>query len=315
MMVIIRFLLSVSTLGISEFFFTAPLPSGPRAFIAICSLGLSEFAFRKNVKFFVVEIAILAVIGAVTGQGGGSTGSNTAVTTPTAAGDAPSILISGDVEGLTWDCSDGRTGANFLTVQQYVPNIKIKLSKDASAATKLLVTVKRSGNLLVESISGTAASGVTFEDSKLEEIQISAEDPAGVQPFLYLSCTVKNGVRKPVPSIALPSQTPTPTVTTWYPDGYFVWSGDSDLAWRWMPHRKLDCTYSSGSCWGIYVISKSGCSSSLYAELTIFNKNNVQIDYSNDLTSSVGPFTKVQLIFDTFNDAANSGRLSQLSCY
>ena len=239
----------------------------------------------------------------------------TTTPTPPIAGGAPSILISGDVEGLSWDCSNGQSGAKYLTVQQYVPNLKIKLSKDASAATKLLVSVKRSGNPLVESISGTAVSGVTLEDSKLEEIQISAEDPSGVQPFLYLSCIVKKIVRKPVPSIALPSQTPTPTVTTWYPKGYSLWSGDSDLAWRWIPHRKFDCTYSSGSCWGIYVISKSGCSSSLYAELTIFNKNNVQIDYSNDLTSAVAPFTKVQLIFDTFNDAANGGRLSQLSCY
>ena len=109
--------------------------------------------------------------------------------------------------------------------------------------------------------------------------------------------------------------TPTPAPVAWYPSGFSTWTDDSDIAWKWVPSKELKCSYSGGSCWGIYVIAKSGCSSSLYAEISIFDDQNVQIDYANDLTSSVGPLTKAKLIFNTFTDAADTGKVSKISCY
>lgn len=122
---------------------------------------------------------------------------------------------------------------------------------------------------------------------------------------------------KPDYSIDIPTLTPTPTLApvAWYPSGYNTWLEDNDIAWKWVPGKELECGYSSGSCWGIYVIPKYGCSSSLYAEITIFDNQNVQIDYANDLTSAVGPSTKVKLIFNTFNDDADTGKVSKISCY
>ena len=66
---LVRILLSLCTFGISEFFFSTPLPNRPRQWIAVLSLGFSEIAFRKNVKFFVVYISIFAVLGFVGGAG------------------------------------------------------------------------------------------------------------------------------------------------------------------------------------------------------------------------------------------------------
>ena len=63
------------------------------------------------------------------------------------------------------------------------------------------------------------------------------------------------------------------------------------------------------------VIAKSGCSSSLYGEINIFDSSDVQIDYTNDSTSTVSPMQKVKLTFDTFNDQAQTAQIGELRCY
>lgn len=99
----------------------------------------------------------------------------------------------------------------------------------------------------------------------------------------------------------------------WYPADYEEFS--SNLAWRWGTNKETSCSYNSGSCWSVMVISKSGCSSSLYGEIKIFDSGNVQIDYTNDSTSSVSPMQKVKLTFDTFNEQAKTAQIGELRCY
>jgi hypothetical protein len=99
----------------------------------------------------------------------------------------------------------------------------------------------------------------------------------------------------------------------WYPADYQEFS--SNLAWRWGTSKETTCSYSSGSCWSVMVIAKSGCSSSLYGEIKIFDSSDVQIDYTNDSTSTVSPMQKVKLTFDTFNDEAQTAQIGELRCY
>jgi hypothetical protein len=96
----------------------------------------------------------------------------------------------------------------------------------------------------------------------------------------------------------------------WYPDGYNEWSDDSDLAWKWANGRSCNL---GDSCWHVQVVSNYGCDS-LYAELNIFDYAGNQIDYTNDLTSTVYPNSPVILEFSTYNSDSSSGRLSQLTC-
>jgi hypothetical protein len=53
----------------------------------------------------------------------------------------------------------------------------------------------------------------------------------------------------------------------------------------------------------------------LYAELSILDKSDVQVGYTNDSVSSALPMQKSKLIFNSYEDAANSARLSKISCY
>lgn len=100
----------------------------------------------------------------------------------------------------------------------------------------------------------------------------------------------------------------------WYPAGFTAYAYDETLAWRWGTSKETNCTYDSASCWSVLVISKNGCSS-LYGEIKIFDSSDVQIDYTNDTTSTVSPLQKVKLTFDTFNDNASSANIGKLSCH
>ena len=103
--------------------------------------------------------------------------------------------------------------------------------------------------------------------------------------------------------------------SSWVPAGFTQWVSDDNLAWRWATSAETTCTYGTGACWAAMVVTKSGCPRSLYAEVNIFDKNDVQISYTNDTLSSVQPLQKVRLTFDTFSEEAQTARMSKFSCY
>jgi len=99
----------------------------------------------------------------------------------------------------------------------------------------------------------------------------------------------------------------------WYPKGFV--SYDSSTAYRFLDYGKdYRCTYSSSYCWGVEMLTKYGCSS-LYAEMTILDSSGRNIGFTNDTASSIRPNEKVILIFDSFEDGADQGRLDLISCY
>ena len=101
---------------------------------------------------------------------------------------------------------------------------------------------------------------------------------------------------------------------SWIPAGFNAYSEDQSLAWRWGTKSETKCTYSSGSCWSVMVTSKDGCPSGIYGEIAILDKSDVQIDYTNYTTTRVLAGTNVKMTFDTFNEEADTARLSKLSC-
>ena len=116
------------------------------------------------------------------------------------------------------------------------------------------------------------------------------------------------------------SETKSPTVVTetyddsWIPAGFSGYPENDNIAWRWATESETRCTYSSGACWTALVIAKNECRSGIYAEVAIFDKSGVQIDFANEQTTRVLPNTKVSLTFDTFNESADTARISEISC-
>jgi hypothetical protein len=106
-----------------------------------------------------------------------------------------------------------------------------------------------------------------------------------------------------------------PVDTSWIPSDFNSYSGNDNIAWKWADAvgGGYDCEYGD-SCWALLVITRDGCPNGMYAELAIFDRNDIQIDYANDLTTYVSPKQKVRLGFDTFNDNARTASVAEINC-
>jgi len=98
----------------------------------------------------------------------------------------------------------------------------------------------------------------------------------------------------------------------WYPKGFD--SFDSNIAYRFLKGSEYKCTFYGASCWGIEIVAKNGCNN-LYAELTIFDSADRNIGWTNDSATNVRAGKKAVLVFATYEDGADKGSLSEVSCY
>jgi len=53
----------------------------------------------------------------------------------------------------------------------------------------------------------------------------------------------------------------------------------------------------------------------LYAEISLLDKNGVQIGYTNDTLSSALSMQENKMIFNTYEKEASEVRLAKISCY
>jgi hypothetical protein len=100
----------------------------------------------------------------------------------------------------------------------------------------------------------------------------------------------------------------------WYPKDFQLY--EENIAYRFLSYSKGEyrCSYSGAYCWGIEIVTQSGCNN-LYAELTILDSTGRNIGFTNDTTSGVRAKERVILVFDTFENGADQGRLAKVSCY
>jgi hypothetical protein len=134
---------------------------------------------------------------------------------------------------------------------------------------------------------------------------------------LWVVNAVNQSLNPDVPSSSANSSSEESIATyddSWIPNGFTGFTTDDNLAWRWGTKKETNCTYSYGSCWSVVVVTKEGCPSGIYGEIAILDKSDVQIDYTNDTTTLVPAGEKVKMTFDTFNEEAETARLSKLTC-
>jgi hypothetical protein len=96
----------------------------------------------------------------------------------------------------------------------------------------------------------------------------------------------------------------------WYPKGYSEYS-DGLTAWKWVDRS---CSYYSGRCNHMDVVSAVGCSS-LYVEVNFLDASGSVVDWSNDTARGLSAGQTAKLEFVTFGDAAKSADLVEVSCY
>lgn len=98
----------------------------------------------------------------------------------------------------------------------------------------------------------------------------------------------------------------------WYPEGFSEWTGDSNIAWKWVTGMYCDL---GDWCWHIKVISDSGCADGVYAELNLLDSGDNVIGFTNDSVASLGAREVAIMELSTYNDRVDSGRLVTLNCH
>jgi hypothetical protein len=98
----------------------------------------------------------------------------------------------------------------------------------------------------------------------------------------------------------------------WYPEGYYQWADDSNVAWKWVD--VYDCSYADW-CWKAKIITATGCLDGLYAEISILDSADNVVDFTNDTVSRLGPMDVALMEFGTFNSVHAAGRMAKISCH
>jgi hypothetical protein len=98
--------------------------------------------------------------------------------------------------------------------------------------------------------------------------------------------------------------------SSWVPTGFTSW--DQEVAYKWVDDPTCD-TYSV--CAAVQVVANKDCTSNLYAELILQDKNYVQYDYTNDSQGSLSKGSTAELTFNFPPDERFAHfKLSKISC-
>lgn len=97
----------------------------------------------------------------------------------------------------------------------------------------------------------------------------------------------------------------------WYPEGFTVYLGNSDVAYSW---AERGCTYSSGRCAHMDIVTKSGADN-LYVEVTFSDSNGAYVDWSNDTARALRAGQIAKLEFVTFDNSARNVKIAEITTY
>jgi hypothetical protein len=93
----------------------------------------------------------------------------------------------------------------------------------------------------------------------------------------------------------------------WYPEGFSEF--DANTAYK---YNKGGCDYFD--CHNVSIVTKTGCSQ-IYAEMTLMDSSGANVGYTNDTSTAVQPLQVVKMRFDVIEESADTGRLTEVSCY
>jgi hypothetical protein len=88
---------------------------------------------------------------------------------------------------------------------------------------------------------------------------------------------------------------------------------DSTTAYAWVTPKTGECI--SDRCWAMDVVTRDGCPTSLYVELSLTDSAGTNVGFTNDVAGVVSAGQKAHLIFDSFEDAASKATLADVTCY
>lgn len=102
-----------------------------------------------------------------------------------------------------------------------------------------------------------------------------------------------------------------PAVTAWWPAGFSA-TTDPKVAYKWSEKGTYSCELER--CWGMEVIARDGCPSSLYVEVAVADSGGAAVGYSNDTAGAVQAGQHAKLVFENTEPTGQTARLTTVSC-
>lgn len=98
--------------------------------------------------------------------------------------------------------------------------------------------------------------------------------------------------------------------SSWIPDGYTEWSMDSTVAYKWADDNNCD----EYGCISANFITRDGCPNGIYVALNWLDGSDSVVSYSNASLPSLLPMQTATLRFDDYEEAGESGQISEINC-
>jgi hypothetical protein len=105
-------------------------------------------------------------------------------------------------------------------------------------------------------------------------------------------------------------QIPPTSESAWVPAGFDLLN--DQIAFRWLTGKS--CSYGA-KCTHAEFYARYGCPNALYVEVAKLDSKGSQVDWTNDMSTSVPVGGRVILEFITFNTAAVKTQITKVSCY
>lgn len=110
-----------------------------------------------------------------------------------------------------------------------------------------------------------------------------------------------------------PRATAQVAASAWMPSG-FTLSSDTNVGYRWLKEGEFRCEFAD-RCWGLMVVTRAGCPSNLYVELSIADAAGRAVGFTNDTVGSVRAGQEARMIFDNFETGGRRASIADVSCY
>jgi len=172
--------------------------------------------------------------------------------------------------------------------------------------------IKLNKTFVVIIILGLMLSGCGTSVNSVNQIGGTQEVQTLIAGFLTETAEPTNTpLSTSTPSLAIP--TPYSQDSAWFPMGFHQWRLE-EIAYRFI--AGASCSYSTVSACAHYeIITRDGCPSSLYVEVSFTDDNGTQVDWSNATATSLTAGEKAQLEFVSFKQKATKVKITKIDCY
>lgn len=211
---------------------------------------------------------------------------------------------------------------NYMNAVTYAPSRKARSRLAANTWYQSWTPPSFSDGIFYYSVNDTLGEAIEAEIGKSEKIMASETteffsyweddiEAAALKACNIKSINAKYATLEAEYTTAKAAAQANADSAPWYPESYTEWSDDPNVAYDWVSGS---CDYGT-RCSHVRVVTRTGCPTNLYVEANFENDYGTVIDWTNDTASYLGAGDSAYLTLSSYDDYAETTKLTKISCY